>query len=84
MASTGKRVRAILGEILEREPESINNDDELIKYGFGRANYFSLLEKVEKELGKDLQILDKDIDAMMAMATVKDLIDLIEKMLTRR
>ncbi len=84
MASTGGRVRAILAETLDREAESIKDTDELNQYGYGPANYFSLLERVEEKLGEDLRILDRDFEPMMAMVTVKDLIDLTQKMLTRR
>ncbi len=79
MASTGKRVRTVFAELVGRKPESIQDSDELSDYGFGRTNFFSLLEKMEKKLGKHWKISDSDIIVMMQLKTVKDLINLIER-----
>jgi len=79
MASTGDRVRRALAEIVDRKSESIQDTDKLSDYGFGRTNFFSLFEEVEERLGKHLEISDSDTIAMMKLRTVKDLINLIEK-----
>ena len=82
MASTGRRVRAVFAEIVGRKAKSIQDTDELSHYGFGRANFFSLLEKMEKGLNKYglcLEISDSDNSAIMELKTIKDLVNLIGK-----
>jgi len=82
MASTGKRVRAVFAEIVDRNIRSIQDTDELSDYGFPRAKLFSLLEKMEgglKKYGLRFRISDSDIPLIAKLKTVKDLVDFIGK-----
>jgi|AntAceMinimDraft_17_1070374.scaffolds.fasta_scaffold133950_2 hypothetical protein len=79
MASTGKRVRVVFAEIVGKKAESIQNTDKLIHYGYGPANFFSLFEKIEEGLNESFVIFDSDIADMMELETVKDLINLVQK-----
>jgi len=83
MASLGKRVKTVLGKLMDKDPQSIQDTDRLGDYGFSRSNLFSLFEKVEEELYEDILHLDisqDDIIAIGNLQTVKDLEDLIGKM----
>lgn len=83
MASMGKRVRAVLGKLTNKDPESIKDTDQLSDYGYARSNLFSLLQKIgEKLYGDelDLNISEADIVSIGNIQTVKDLEDLIGKM----
>jgi len=69
-----ERLRAILGEILERPPESINRDSALLELGATSLDILDMSATVEKVFG--IMVHDRDL---RELTTVEDVVGLIER-----
>lgn len=78
-ASLETAVRGILGDVLNRPPESLGNDDALAAFGWDSLASLEALAQLESHLGITL-----DLRSFHAARTVGDMVELVAKVVADR